>query len=57
MDPFSVGKRTDREEERLVRASRLAAERGDRISIHSLRDRINALRTAAIEARFREVMR
>jgi len=44
MDPFSVGNRRDREQERLSRAMRLAAERGDRVSIHSLRDRINAVR-------------
>ena len=49
MDPFSVGKRTDREEERLVRTMRLAVLRGDRVSIHSLRDRVNELRRKAIE--------
>lgn len=44
MDQFSVGSRTDRREERLVRTMALAVSRGDRVSIHSLRDRINALR-------------
>ena len=51
MDQFSVGTRTDRCEERLSRAMALAVTRGDRVSIHSLRDRINTLRISAISRR------
>ena len=57
MDQYSVGGNDDRREERLVRTMALAAQRGDLVSIHSLRDRINALRTANIEARFRAIVR
>jgi hypothetical protein len=42
MDGYSVGPRYDRTQERLARASALAASRGDRVSIHSLRDRLHA---------------
>ena len=48
MDQYSVGTRTDRCEERLVRTMILAAQRGDRVSVHSLSDRLSALRHEAI---------
>lgn len=44
LDPYAVGPRKDRTQERLARAMALAVKRGDRVSIHSLRDRINAER-------------
>lgn len=52
MDQFSVGSRTERCEERLSRLMALAVSRGDRVAIHSVRDRINAERRWKIEHPF-----
>jgi hypothetical protein len=48
MNRYSVSSRL---EEQLLRAMILAFDRGDRVAGHSLRDRLNALRLAAIMER------